>query len=202
MTPPPPPPYEVRASPAYVQPPWPNPQYPNPWLVPAPPPNGGPPNGGLPPGMSYAAIPQPTTQMFRPPQPNYHPTTTPPRAGRNEPAGARLFEHTLEIQGVRLLFPLNRAIFHIMDDDFTAGLPGGEVQIYMYFTGLTINEFFESLGIKRGVTEWLYLGDNQSVKAQTIMVGDERAAKKLEEAYARFNEIADADPLGDDKGKM
>ncbi|KAI4275534.1 MAG: hypothetical protein LQ337_003139 [Flavoplaca oasis] len=160
-----------------------HPYYGNPWLAPAPAPNGGPPNGGLPPGMSYAPIPQPSMQMFRPSssQSSYQAPTSQPSSSRNEPPGARLHGQPFEIQGVRVLFPLNTAIFHIMDEKFTAGVPGAEIQPYIYFTGLSVNEFFDSLGIKRGVTEWLELGGNESVKAQTIMVGDVRTGKKLEE---------------------
>ncbi|KAI4263980.1 MAG: hypothetical protein L6R42_000888 [Xanthoria sp. 1 TBL-2021] len=145
-----------------------------------------PPNGGLAPGMHYFPIAnlQPSTQMFRPAQaaqPSHQPFSAPPSTSRHEPPGARLHGQAFEVEGVRVLFPLNQAVFHIMDEKFTAGVPGAEVQPFIYFTGLTVTEFFESLGIKRGVTEWLEMGGNDSVKAQTIMVGDTRAGKKLQE---------------------
>ncbi|KAL8651566.1 MAG: hypothetical protein Q9226_004648 [Calogaya cf. arnoldii] len=171
----------------------------NPWLAPPPPPNEG-----LAPGMHYLpigipppGIPPPSTQMFLPPQSSRQTTSNPPifappgpappapapsGSYRNEPSGARLHGQAFEVEGVRVLFPLSQAVFHVMDEKFTAGVPGAQLQAYLYFTGLTVADFFESLGVKRGVTEWLEMGNgHEAVKAQTIMVGDTRADKKLQE---------------------
>ncbi|KAL8851097.1 MAG: hypothetical protein Q9221_003993 [Calogaya cf. arnoldii] len=110
------------------------------------------------------------------------PGSAPPSSYRNEPSGARLHGQAFEVDGVRVLFPLSQAVFHVMDEKFVARVPGAQLQAYLYFTGLTVTDFFESLGVKRGVTEWLETGNgNEPVKAQTIMVGDTRADKKLQE---------------------
>lgn len=172
-----------------------------------PPPGGNPwpaatprPNEGLAPGIHYFPISNLplNTEMFRPAQAaqtSHQPPPAPPSPPPKEPPGARLHGQAFEIEGVRVLFPLDHAVFHVMDEKFTGGFAGAKIQAYVYFTGLTVREFFDSLGIKRGVTEWMEMGGNESFKAQTIMVGDKRAEQKLQEVGWRSGRGVTSKPI-------
>ncbi|KAL8735609.1 MAG: hypothetical protein Q9166_000778 [cf. Caloplaca sp. 2 TL-2023] len=133
--------------------------------------DNGPPNGGMPPGWSY-----PSSQMFLPPQANYQSTSTPP-----EPPGARFDGQMFEVQGVPVLFPLKKAVFHIMDSKFPLGQRDGKMRPYVYFTNVTATDLFGSLGIQTGVREWHVTGSGTFAKSQTILVNDARASKTLED---------------------
>ncbi|KAL8923545.1 MAG: hypothetical protein Q9172_003081 [Xanthocarpia lactea] len=100
---------------------------------------------------------------------------------RSEPPGARFDGQTFEMHGVPFLFPLDRAVFHLLYDGSTAGNPDGMIQPFIYFTRLTVTDLFNSLGVKKGITEVRETGDGKWVKSQTILVGDAQAERKLEE---------------------
>lgn len=123
----------------------------------------GPPNGGIPPGNTpfHAAHPSPSSPPSRP--------------------GGQFHGHRVEHQGVRALFPLHRAVFHVMDEAFMKSPKNGYMEPWEFPTGLSVKDFCVALGIRGGITECHETGNGRWMKGQTFLPGDARAEKKMEE---------------------
>ncbi|KAI4124327.1 MAG: hypothetical protein LQ338_004840, partial [Usnochroma carphineum] len=144
------------------------------------PPDNGPPNGGIPPGTSGARQSIPFPQLGQIPSSN----SLPPQSGASsplEPPGGHFHGYSVEVQGVRALFPLRTAVFHVMNRDFMKGLPSGYMQPWEFPTGLTVRDFCVALGIRGGISECHEMGDGTWMHSQTFLPGDTRAGKTLEE---------------------
>ena len=134
--------------------------------------DGGPPNGGFPPGHP----------LFRP-QPGQIPSSMflPPRPTAPEPPGGRFHGQPVEHEGVRFLFPLDTAIFHVMNRGYRKHESDGWMQPWEFPTRLTVVDLCQALGVRKGITECHEIGNGKWIPSQTIYPTDQRAGKKLEE---------------------
>ncbi|KAI4202532.1 MAG: hypothetical protein LQ350_002475 [Teloschistes chrysophthalmus] len=112
-------------------------------------------------------------------QPYQHSEATNPV--RPEPPGARYHGRVVQAEGVRLLVPLDTAVFHVTNNAYWTGSAGGTMQAWEFPSGLTVREFFRALGVPNEVREHRQASNGQWVTVQTIRIGDAKAGMKLEE---------------------
>lgn len=112
-------------------------------------------------------------------QPHQHSGATNPV--RPEPPGARYHGHVVQAGGVRLLVPLDSAVFHVTKKAYWTGSAGGTMQAWEFPSGLTVREFFRALDVPNGVMEHRTTSNGQWITVQTVWAGEAKAGMKLEE---------------------
>ncbi|KAL8740345.1 MAG: hypothetical protein Q9184_008504 [Pyrenodesmia sp. 2 TL-2023] len=128
----------------------------------------GPPNNGIPPQKS----------SFLPPGPPTATSTNPA-----EPPGGRYHDQVVSHAGVRALFPLDTAVFHIVNTAFLNNPSSKHAYMYPWEfpTGLTVRDLGRALGTPAGIREMHEKGGGKWAAGQVIRPGDDKAGWKLED---------------------